>query len=153
MSKSSKKLTPRRMGREWALQFLYQLDIRQTGLEEDDLEIFWEQLDRSARKIRPREFEQARSFAEELIRGVFERREVLDEKIAAFAIDWEVSRMAAVDRNLLRLGAWEILFSEVPSEVAINEALEISKAFCEKDTTGFVNAILDQINKTADGGE
>ena len=76
----NKKLTPRRMAREWAMQFLFQNDVRNSDLEDEDLQLFWDQLRNSpSSPKKERDFEQASTFAEELIRGVFANRSEIDE--------------------------------------------------------------------------
>ena len=146
MSKS-KKLTPRRMGREWALQFLFQLDLRQTEFCEEDLGLFEDQLKQSPSQPKEREFNKGFDFAKELIDGVVENLQDIDSELVKYSSNWPIDRMAVVDRNLLRLGAYELLKTDLSAEIVINEALEISKAFSEKDSASFINAILDQINK------
>jgi N utilization substance protein B len=89
--------------------------------------------------------------AEELARRAWREREALDRKVAAAAERWSVARMQTVDRSILRLGAFEILFDDlVPDAVAINEAVEIAKEFAGADSPGFVNGILDGVRKTAE---
>lgn len=84
-------------------------------------------------------------FAVELVRGVSEQRQELDGLIALHAQDWRMDRMPAVDRNLLRIGAWELLHSDVPTAVAINEAVELAKELSTDDSGRFVNGLLGRI--------
>ena len=84
-------------------------------------------------------------FSRLLIQGVATHRAALDEKIAAAAENWSVPRMAATDRNLLRLGAFEIHFTETPAKVAIDEAVELAKRFGGAQSAQFVNGILDKL--------
>ena len=87
-----------------------------------------------------------RVFAEQIVRGVIDYRAVLDEKIAAVAKHWSLERMAPVDLSILRIGAYELLYSkEVPVPVAIDEAVEIAKRYGTKDSPAFVNGLLDKI--------
>ncbi|QBI21533.1 transcription antitermination factor NusB [Egibacter rhizosphaerae] len=81
-------------------------------------------------------------FASELVRGVAGRRDELDAGISAHAVEWRVERMPVVDRNLLRLGLWEIRHSEVPDAVAIDEAVELAKELSTDDSGRFVNGVL-----------
>ena len=141
------KLTPRRMGREWALQFLYQFDLRQSEFEEQELELFWNQLEDSPAMPKGRKRENAQSFANELIRGIVPIIEELDSIISKYSSNWPISRMPVVDRQLLRIGTFEICKQGTAAEVVINEAVEIAKAFGDKDSTKFINAILDQVHK------
>ena len=84
-------------------------------------------------------------FAQSLVAGVRKNRAVLDERLGHIADNWSLERMAATDRNVLRLGAYEILFTETPERVAINEAVELSKRFGSAHSSQFVNGILDRL--------
>lgn len=83
-------------------------------------------------------------FASSLISGVRRNRLELDDLLTERAANWSLERMAATDRNVLRLGAFEIMFTETPARVAINEALELAKRFGAKQSAQFVNGILDR---------
>ena len=87
----------------------------------------------------------ARDFAWALVAGACARAAELDERIAARARNWRISRMAAVDRNVLRLGAYEIVFTETPSAVAIDEAVELARRYGSDASPAFVNGILDAL--------
>lgn len=145
-----KKLTPRRLAREWALQFLFQHDVRQAEFEEEDLELFWEQLQLSPSLPKEKAFETGREYADKLIRGVLADVSEYDELLRKFSTNWTLERMAAVDRNILRMGLFEIQNTDVPVEVVIDEAVEIAKAFADKDSSSFINAILDKVSKQID---
>jgi transcription antitermination protein NusB len=84
-------------------------------------------------------------FSRLIIQGVTANRTTLDEKIAAAAENWSVQRMAATDRNLLRMGAYEIHFTDTPVKVAIDEAVELAKCFGGGQSAQFVNGILDKL--------
>jgi N utilization substance protein B len=143
----------RHASREMAVQFLYQWDAGQNSLDEA-LALFWGHFDE------PPDAE-ARQFAETLVRGVVEHLETIDEKIRQFTRHWDFERIAAVDRAILRLGIYEMLFrDDIPPVVSINEAVEIAKKFSTAESGKFVNGILDSIRKdlprparTAAGGE
>ena len=88
----------------------------------------------------------ARAFAESLVQGVWAHREELDELITRFSRNYRLSRLAAVDRNILRLAVYEILYNkEVPPVVAINEAIELAKEYSSEESGRFVNGLLDRI--------
>ena len=122
----------------------------------DVLEDFWK--DRSDLVLSDKEKEaleldkkdpDIRSYAEKLVRGVLEKIEIFDQIIERVADHWEIKRMAYVDRNILRLSAYELLYSDdIPVKVAINEAVELAKRYGEPDSSKFVNGILDRIAKT-----
>lgn len=80
-----------------------------------------------------------------MIDGVIERRAELDERIQAVSPRWRLERMATIDRNILRLGAWELFYSETPPLVVINECIELGKTYGEEKTSAFVNGLLDQL--------
>ncbi len=87
-----------------------------------------------------------RQFAEPLIRGALEHRDAIDEHIKKHAKNWEFHRIAAVDRNIMRLAIYEMLFREdIPPIVSINEAVDIAKKFSTQDSGKFVNGILDKV--------
>ena len=92
--------------------------------------------------------DEAISFATSLVDGVREHRREIDDLIREAARNWELERMAAVDRNALRLGCYELLHGDdIPMKVAINEAIELAKRFSTEASGAFVNGILDRIRK------
>ncbi|MFW5997134.1 MAG: transcription antitermination factor NusB [Lentisphaeria bacterium] len=144
----------RRRAREWALQVLYQLDVADETLETETLENFWQRaLEReveSEEDDNDRAGKKARAFAERLIRGVLQERSDIDAKIMADASNWRLERMGVVDRNILRLSTYEILFSdETPILSALNEGIELAKQFGDKDSPRFINGILDKLKENA----
>ena len=84
-------------------------------------------------------------FARDLVAGVRRHRQEIDEALQRAATNWTLSRMAVTDRNVLRLGAYELLFGETPERVAIDEAIELSKRYGTANSAGFVNGILDRL--------
>jgi len=85
-------------------------------------------------------------YAEQLARGAAERIEELDKRIQGVSTHWKISRMACVDRNILRLAAWELFHApDVPKRVALNEAIEIAKRYGAEDSWAFINGILDKL--------
>ena len=150
----------RREAREKAVQFLFQYDLNPSGDLGAALEQFWHSTQLNAfledhgatwgEKIElpppTAEATATRVFAEGLIRGVIENRERLDEIIRKHAKNWDMHRMAVVDRNIMRLGIYEMLFrDDIPPVVSINEAVDIAKKFSTEDSGKFVNGILDKI--------
>jgi len=127
----------RRKARELALQLLYQLDLHGESSPELHLEEFWSR--------HPVDGE-VRSFAEMLIRGAKLHQDKIDEMITQYTENWEMDRMAVVDRNILRQAVVELLWMEdVPPKVAINEALEVAKKFSTQESSRFINGVLDRI--------
>jgi transcription antitermination protein NusB len=144
------RLPLRRFAREWALQYLYQLDV--TGVEPSDslLASFWDQQGEvGTLQLGARECRKCRETAETMIRGVLAHRPELDQHIGRCARNWDFARLALIDRNLLRLAAYEIRHCpDVPPAVAIDEALEICRVFGGGgESTAFLNGILDQIRR------
>ncbi len=129
----------RRKSRELALQLLYQLDLQGESNPEPYLDEFWQR--------HPVDGE-VREFAEFLVRGTKLHQGKIDEVIAQYAENWELERMAVVDRNILREGVFELLWmADVPPKVTINEALEVAKKFSTQESSRFINGILDRIHK------
>jgi N utilization substance protein B len=93
-------------------------------------------------------------FARELVRGVGTHRDEIDRRLAQVSRNWRLGRMDRVDRNVLRLGAYELLFrDDVPAKVAINEAVELAKEFGAEHSGAFVNGILDALRRAGDEAE
>ena len=89
-------------------------------------------------------------YARDIVDGVIDNGEAIDEQITTFSKDWSLARMPAVDRALLRIGVWEILYNdEVPSAVAIDEAVEIAKEFSTDDSGSFVHGVLARIARAS----
>jgi N utilization substance protein B len=129
----------RRKSRELSLQLLYELDLRGGAAGATDFREFWE---------RHPVDDEVRAFTEDLVRGTREHQAKIDELIAQYTEHWTLERMAVVDRNLLRLGIFELLWEpDVPPKVAINEALEVAKKFSTQESSRFINGILDRIRK------
>lgn len=128
----------RRDAREAAVQYLYQREIHSDG-SDAGLEEFY-----ALRGLSP----SAKKFCDSLLRGWAAHREAIDEQIRRHAKNYEFHRLSAVDRNILRLAAFEILHCpDVPPAVAINEAIEIAKKYSTAESGKFVNGILDNIRK------
>jgi len=126
------------------LQMLFAADI--AGAERADALVrdYWEQLGE------PEVDEGAREFATRLAAGALAHLEELDERIRSRAEHWRISRMAVVDRNILRMAVYEFLHEPTPRTVAINEALEIARRFSTYEATQFINGILDAIKRDLD---
>ena len=135
----------RRQAREIALQALYILDTAGTPRGEAFAAV--------NRRSDPGD-EKTLEFARGLFEGAVELRAELDEQIEATAANWSVPRMAAVDRNILRLASYELIYrTDTPINVIIDEAIEIARKFSTEDSTKFINGILDNLKarRAADG--
>ena len=130
----------RTLARECALKVLYQIDITKISVEEAAAN-YWES--------NPAEPDVV-TFATGLVSGTIAHKESIDALLSKHADNWTIERMAVIDRNVLRLGAFELLhLDDVPSKVAINEAVELAKRYGGDESSKFVNGILDTIHKTA----
>jgi len=131
----------RRKAREYALQLLFQIDFTKRELERKDIEEFW-----SGKK----ESGDIKEFTEKLIKGTIESLDEMDSIIEKATENWFLKRMAAVDRNILRFAAYEILHrKDIPYAVTINEALEIAKKYSSAEAASFLNGVLDKLAKEA----
>jgi N utilization substance protein B len=133
-------MTRRSRGREVALQVLYQLE-QNSGVVNPEVRRFVER-----RALGERELV---LFTLGLVDGVKQHQAEIDDAIKLVAENWRLDRMAAIDRNILRLGAYEILHGETPAKVAINEALELAKRYSTAHSSRFVNGILDKVLQTS----
>lgn len=129
----------RREGREAAVQYLFQRDLNEGDKGVDQ---FWE-LRTATQNVRV--------FGQSLIDGVVANLEPIDERIKSATQNYELHRIAAVDRNILRVAVYEMLFCrETPPVVSINEAIEIAKRFGSEESSRFVNGVLDKIRHQLD---
>ena len=126
----------RRKGRELALQILYAMDLNPSD-RQPSANQFMEDT-----KV---DFDAA-DFAEDIVRGVRENRDLIDRKIIEKSKNWALPRMARVDLNILRMATFELLLrDDIPKNVTINEAIEVAKKFGTEDSAAFINGILDEI--------
>jgi N utilization substance protein B len=128
----------RREGREAAVQLLFHWDMNvRQPLEEADLTGFWQL--RTANQA-------TKEFATRVAAGVIAEQVAIDEKISRYTANYELKRISAVDRNILRVAIYEMLFcNDVPPIVAINEAIDIAKKFGTEESGKFVNGVLDRV--------
>ena len=130
----------RRQARELVLKVLFHIEYN-PGDPDEAFELICEHFGASI---------ETRSFAKELILGICENIKDIDETISKASRNWRLERMSHVDRNLLRIGAFEIIYREdIPPKVSINEAVELGKKYGQVDSAAFVNGILDNIFKRA----
>ncbi len=129
-------MTTRRRAREIVLQMLYEEDLH----PEQDTKVADQFLVQRLHGNRP-----LVEFARNLFRNVVANRKQIDLALSAKAANWSLRRMAAIDRNVLRLGAYEILMTDTPGRVVINEAVELAKRYGDRQSGQFVNGILDRV--------
>jgi N utilization substance protein B len=131
-------LRRRTLSRELVLKFLYQVDITKDDWQQLIAD-FWQEKNTD---------EKVKQFANTLIEGTLSNLEAIDKVIAQRAENWQLSRMAVVDRNILRLACFELIFmSDIPSKVSINEAINLAKKYGDVESGKFVNGILDKVKK------
>lgn len=129
----------RTKARESALKILYAIDI--TGDEPKKcIDAFWKDDDEKDTEVK--------RFANTLVLGACNKIKEIDEILSDCATNWQLARMAVIDRNILRFAAYELLFAdEIPPKVTINEAIDIAKRYGDSESGKFVNGVLDKINK------
>lgn len=138
----------RHLGRIVALQTLYEQDFRQEA--QDNTFVLDEILARNIER-----YEQTiddKAFIEQLVRGVIDRQVEIDEIVRPVAPEWPIEQIARMDRVILRIGVYELLFEkEVPPKVAINEAVELAKAFGGDNSSKFINGVLGTVLRSKEG--
>ena len=134
----------RRLSRELVLKFLYQFELNEGDLDEQ-IKLFLE---------RNSSHEDVANFMKELVVSLIDKMEEIDEIIQKFSDHWILDRMTVIDRNILRMGACELLFNfSTPPKVVINEAIDIAKKYGNEDSPEFINGILDKVyNETGQKG-
>ncbi|MFB3926013.1 MAG: transcription antitermination factor NusB [Syntrophales bacterium] len=127
----------RRKAREIALQVLFEIDVLGVGAKEA-IELFWNNFDAP---------EEVRKFSSRLIEGTCEHRREIDSLIGVCSDHWSLNRMSRVDRNILRLAVYELLYcKDVPPKVALNEAIDLGKCYGSENSGSFINGILDALH-------
>ncbi len=134
-------MSTRRRAREIVLQLLYEADINGNRDADDSRRFIRSRL--QGRKALTR-------FASDLLMGTCENREAIDVKLAELSTHWTLPRMPVVDRNVLRLGAYEIIFGDTPPRVAVNEAIVLAQRYGDKNSPRFVNGVLDRLLKESE---
>ncbi len=126
----------RRKAREIALQVLYGLDLSNGDINEA-IDLFWKNFEAP---------EQVKAFSSVLIEGAWNNRKKIDELIGSCAANWSVGRMSKVDKSILRMAVYELLYCrDIPPKVAINEAIDLGKLFGSENSGAFINGILDAL--------
>jgi len=129
----------RTLSREFALQILYKVDITSAD-PQSSIDNFWKlSLEEDVQ-------DDVKEFARGIVMGVCNNLKEIDEYISRYATNWRLERMAYVDRNILRMGCYELIFcADIPVKVAINEAVELAKKYSGSEAGKFVNGILDKV--------
>lgn len=133
---------PRRSrAREIVLQVLYRFDLNPDRRPNDDEHFICSRLHNKTELV---------EFATSLVQGVLRNRDELDAMLSERTENWSLERMAVTDRNVLRIGAYEILYSETPGRVAVNEAVDLARRFGSAQSSQFVNGVLDRFLQADD---
>ena len=129
----------RTKARENALKILYAIDI--TGGEPKEcIDVYWRESEEKDQEVK--------AFADSLVLGTSNKKKEIDKIISGSATNWQLERMAVIDRNILRFAESELLFADdIPPKVTINEAIDIAKRYGDSESGSFVNGVLDKINK------
>ncbi|CAM2809292.1 transcription antitermination factor NusB [Paenibacillus sediminis] len=136
----------RRLAREIAVQSLYQMEMNEVEPEAAVWMLLTEAHEDNETQIEIRNVDEMRIYVVDLVRNVWSRKEVLDDILKDYLKNWQVSRLSRVDRQILRLGVYEMIFSsDVPPKVAVNEAIELSKHFGTEQSGKFVNGVLGKM--------
>ncbi|GAB6907014.1 N utilization substance protein B homolog [Desulfosarcina cetonica] len=135
----------RRISREQALQALFYMDMHHDAVDDDPVALFCS----CFAKDKP-----AGPFFHRIVDGVRDHRETIDKEIERFSNNWKLSRMSCVDRNILRIAVFELLFcADIPPKVSINEAIDVGKRFGTEESGAFINGILDSIRMAMERSE
>jgi transcription antitermination protein NusB len=132
----------RRRSRQRALQMIFLWDSRRQPLDEV-VDSWYQTLYSEESRVKP----DADPFAADLVRGTVENSEAIDQQITRHAEHWRMERMPAVDRNILRLAVYEMVFAQTPPAVAIDEALELARRYSNEESVQFVNGVLDAVHR------
>jgi transcription antitermination factor NusB len=130
----------RTFARECALKILYRIEISKESVD-SSLKDFWSKAAGSVDK-------ETHDFVEVLVKGACENVTAIDEIISKYTDNWDISRMAVIDRNIMRMSVYEMLYrNDIPPNVSLNEAIELAKKYGDVDSGKFVNGILDKIKR------
>ena len=136
----------RRKAREVALQILYGLDT-QDGKLAETIALFWNNFDNTSDEMS----EEVRKFADELVEGTWKNLEKIDDLISSNSENWTIGRMSRVDKSILRMAVYELLFCpDIPPKVTLNEAIDLGKIYGSENSGAFINGILDALFEKAE---
>jgi transcription antitermination protein NusB len=144
----------RRRAREVALQVLYGLDVTETNVGEA-IRLFWDIFESSAEPESGIVFsDKVKSFASHLIQGTWAHRDAIDALIRRSSEHWSLGRMSRVDRCILRMAIYELLYcDDIPPKVSMNEAIDLGKTYGSENSGAFINGILDALYAEFEKGE
>jgi transcription antitermination protein NusB len=135
-------MSRRRTARKCALQVLYVLDMGKEALTVESVSAafthYWQSFPHEA---------EVQQFAEEVVRGIAGALDALDAELRGSSSHWRLERMSPIDRNILRLGLYELQYTDTPAAIVINESIELAKLFGEQQSPAFVNGVLDELRR------
>ncbi|WP_458121912.1 transcription antitermination factor NusB [Paenibacillus sp. Z6-24] len=136
----------RRLARELTVQSLYQMEMNEVKAEEAIMMLLEEAAADNESEVELRDEAQLKTYVIDVISGIWENKEAIDQLLVDYLQNWQVSRLSRVDRQILRLAVYEMVFAEgVPAKVAVNEAIELSKHFGTEESGKFVNGVLGKM--------
>jgi len=141
----------RRLAREIAVQCLYHMEMNEVQAEEAVTMLLTEAAGENEGEVKVKDLEGAKAFVLELVAGTWDRKAAIDGLLTEYLKGWQISRLSKVDRQILRLAAYEMIFREdVPGKVAVNEAIELAKHFGTTESGKFVNGVLGKMIQDVD---
>ncbi|MCQ4085885.1 transcription antitermination factor NusB [Saccharibacillus sp. JS10] len=141
----------RRLGRELAVQSLYQMEMNEVAAFDAVSMLISEAANDNEGEVKLEDEDRLAEYVLSLVNGVWNHKVALDDLLGSYLKGWQISRLSRVDRQILRLAAYEMIFAEdVPAKVAINEAIELSKHFGTDESGKFVNGVLGKMIQDAD---
>lgn len=136
----------RRLGREIAVQSLYHIEMNEVEAEQAVTMLLSEAVGENEGEVKPADLEGDKSFVLELVNGTWGHKETIDALLADYLKGWQISRLSKVDRQVLRVAAYEMIFrDDVPGKVVVNEAIELAKHFGTVESGKFVNGVLGKM--------
>lgn len=141
----------RRLAREFAIQSLYHMEMNEVEAEEAVSMLLSEVAGENEGEVKLSDAEGDKAFVLELVNGTWSRKDAIDGLLSDYLKGWQISRLSKVDRQVLRLAAYEMIFREdVPGKVAVNEAIELAKHFGTEESGKFVNGVLGKMIQDVD---
>ncbi|MCT2195178.1 transcription antitermination factor NusB [Paenibacillus sp. p3-SID1389] len=141
----------RRLAREIAVQSMYQMEMNEVDANEAVTMLLTEAMEENEGEVELSDVDATRAFALELVNGTWSRKDAIDSLLEDYLKGWQISRLSKVDRQVLRLATYEMIFrDDVPGKVAVNEAIELAKHFGSPESGKFVNGVLGKMIQDID---
>lgn len=141
----------RRLAREIAVQSMYQMEMNEVDAHEAVTMLLTEAMEENESEVELSDVDATRAFVLELVNGTWSRKEAIDTLLEDYLKGWQISRLSKVDRQVLRLATYEMIFrDDVPGKVAVNEAIELAKHFGTAESGKFVNGVLGKMIQDVD---